>query len=178
MMWMVGSIVHLFSIGIAFSALWQPIITLHGVGKDLHTSKSERKNKNFRRFMQTDHNFGSLEVEVGCLLDIMRCIIIHSIDFDLDILFFVCFATPTLKSAILCDGSITNFDSRMSGFDIGACLEVIEHMEEGQASEFGNVALVLDRVHELFCKGVSLRLINFGENTTLLFSFLLDNNYL
>ncbi|RXH96087.1 hypothetical protein DVH24_008587 [Malus domestica] len=33
MIWMVGSIVHLFSIGITFSALWQPISTLHGVGK-------------------------------------------------------------------------------------------------------------------------------------------------
>ncbi|XP_050105388.1 uncharacterized protein LOC126585034 [Malus sylvestris] len=35
MIWMVGSIVHLFSIGITFSALWQPISTLHGVGKGL-----------------------------------------------------------------------------------------------------------------------------------------------
>ncbi|CAN6559486.1 unnamed protein product [Malus baccata var. baccata] len=33
MIWMVGRIVHLFSIGITFSALWQPISTLHGVGK-------------------------------------------------------------------------------------------------------------------------------------------------
>ncbi|CAN6680129.1 unnamed protein product [Malus baccata var. baccata] len=35
MIWMVGSIVHLFSIGITFSALWQPISTLHGIGKGL-----------------------------------------------------------------------------------------------------------------------------------------------
>nr|XP_028965616.1 uncharacterized protein LOC108172918 isoform X2 [Malus domestica] len=35
MIWMVGSIVHLFSIGITFSAFWQPISTLHGVGKGL-----------------------------------------------------------------------------------------------------------------------------------------------
>lgn len=33
MMWMSGSTVHLFSIGITFSALWQPISALQGVGK-------------------------------------------------------------------------------------------------------------------------------------------------
>lgn len=42
MMWMAGSTVHLFSIGITFSALWQPISALQGVGKgkmaaDLYT---------------------------------------------------------------------------------------------------------------------------------------------
>lgn len=30
-----------------------------------------------------------------------------------------------LKSAILYDGSVTDFDSRLCGFDIGTCLEVI-----------------------------------------------------
>lgn len=30
-----------------------------------------------------------------------------------------------LKSLVLYDGSITDFDSRMFGFDIGTCLEVI-----------------------------------------------------
>ncbi|THG00051.1 hypothetical protein TEA_018112 [Camellia sinensis var. sinensis] len=34
MMWMAGNTVHLFSIGITFSALWQPISALQGVGKD------------------------------------------------------------------------------------------------------------------------------------------------
>ncbi|RRT63664.1 hypothetical protein B296_00022800 [Ensete ventricosum] len=34
MMWMAGSTVHLFSIGITFSALWQPISALQGVGKE------------------------------------------------------------------------------------------------------------------------------------------------
>jgi len=29
-----------------------------------------------------------------------------------------------IKSAILYDGSITEFDSRLCGFDIGTCLEV------------------------------------------------------
>ncbi|CAI9094701.1 OLC1v1030483C1 [Oldenlandia corymbosa var. corymbosa] len=33
MMWMAGSTVHLFSIGITFSALWQPISALQGIGK-------------------------------------------------------------------------------------------------------------------------------------------------
>lgn len=33
MMWMAGSTVHLFSIGITFSALWQPISALQGAGK-------------------------------------------------------------------------------------------------------------------------------------------------
>lgn len=35
MMWMAGSTVHLFSIGITFSALWQPISALQGVGKGM-----------------------------------------------------------------------------------------------------------------------------------------------
>ncbi|CAN6683289.1 unnamed protein product [Malus baccata var. baccata] len=91
MMWMAGSMVHLFSIGITFSALWQPISTLHGVGKDLHISKSERKNKHFN--------------------------------------IVLCFATPTWKSAILCDGLVTNFDSRLSGFP-KTLLWVWGHMEE------------------------------------------------
>ncbi|KAI5385729.1 small RNA 2'-O-methyltransferase isoform X2 [Lathyrus oleraceus] len=46
-----------------------------------------------------------------------------------------------IKSVILYEGSITNFDSRLHGFDIGTCLEVIEHMDEDQACLFGDVAL-------------------------------------
>nr|CAD1832064.1 unnamed protein product [Ananas comosus var. bracteatus] len=46
-----------------------------------------------------------------------------------------------MKSAELYDGSITDFDSRLCGFDIGTCLEVIEHMEEDQAWLFGDIAL-------------------------------------
>ncbi|KAF3450281.1 hypothetical protein FNV43_RR06361 [Rhamnella rubrinervis] len=46
-----------------------------------------------------------------------------------------------MKSLILYDGSITDFDSRLYGFDIGTCLEVIEHMEEYQACLFGDVVL-------------------------------------
>ncbi|CAL5078461.1 unnamed protein product [Urochloa decumbens] len=47
----------------------------------------------------------------------------------------------TVPTAVLYHGSITDFDSRLYGFDIGTCLEVIEHMEEDQASLFGNVVL-------------------------------------
>ncbi|KAL9452885.1 hypothetical protein AB3S75_008634 [Citrus x aurantiifolia] len=46
-----------------------------------------------------------------------------------------------VKSAVLYDGSVTVFDSRLHGFDIGTCLEVIEHMEEDEASQFGNIVL-------------------------------------
>ncbi|KAH7568467.1 hypothetical protein ACOSP7_011433 [Xanthoceras sorbifolium] len=50
-----------------------------------------------------------------------------------------------VKSAVLYDGSITMFDSRLRGFDIGTCLEVIEHMEEDEACLFGNIVLSLFR---------------------------------
>lgn len=46
-----------------------------------------------------------------------------------------------IESATLYYGSIIVFDSRMRGFDIGTCLEVIEHMEEDQASLFGDLVL-------------------------------------
>ncbi|KAM7505770.1 hypothetical protein LguiB_004674 [Lonicera macranthoides] len=54
-------------------------------------------------------------------------------------------ATNGIKSAFLFEGSITDFDSRLYGSDIGTCLEVIEHMEEDQACLFG------DAVLSLFC---------------------------
>ncbi|KAK1277087.1 Small RNA 2'-O-methyltransferase [Acorus gramineus] len=47
----------------------------------------------------------------------------------------------SLKSAELYYGSITDFDPRLYAFDIGTCLEVIEHMEEDQAHMFGDVVL-------------------------------------
>ncbi|KAK7363261.1 hypothetical protein VNO77_05397 [Canavalia gladiata] len=47
----------------------------------------------------------------------------------------------SIKSVVLYEGSITNFGSRLHGFDIGTCLEVIEHMDEDQACVFGDVAL-------------------------------------
>ncbi|XP_058113996.1 uncharacterized protein LOC131256912 [Magnolia sinica] len=42
MMWMAGNTVHLFSIGITFSALWQPISALQGVGKVFEPYKDSR----------------------------------------------------------------------------------------------------------------------------------------
>ncbi|XP_020103752.1 ER membrane protein complex subunit 4 [Ananas comosus] len=42
MMWMAGNAVHLFSIGITFSALWQPISALQGVGKVFEPYKDPR----------------------------------------------------------------------------------------------------------------------------------------
>ncbi|CAD5328563.1 unnamed protein product [Arabidopsis thaliana] len=50
-----------------------------------------------------------------------------------------------LKSTLLHDGSILEFDSRLHDIDIGTCLEVIEHMEEDQASQFGKTVLSLFR---------------------------------
>ncbi|KAK8458933.1 hypothetical protein SEVIR_2G046600v4 [Setaria viridis] len=44
----------------------------------------------------------------------------------------------TVPTAVLYDGSITDYDSRLYGFDIGTCLEVIEHMEEDQRSAMPN----------------------------------------
>lgn len=32
----------------------------------------------------------------------------------------------SIRSAVLFDGSITDFDSRLYGFDIGTCLEVLD----------------------------------------------------
>ncbi|XP_078437263.1 small RNA 2'-O-methyltransferase-like [Wolffia australiana] len=46
-----------------------------------------------------------------------------------------------IRSAALYCGSITDYDSRLHGFDVATCLEVIEHMEEEEAIEFGHVAL-------------------------------------
>ncbi|ESQ55292.1 hypothetical protein EUTSA_v10024347mg [Eutrema salsugineum] len=50
-----------------------------------------------------------------------------------------------LKSIILYDGSILEFDSRLHDIDICTCLEVIEHMEEDEACKFGETVLSLFR---------------------------------
>ncbi|PSS23983.1 Small RNA 2'-O-methyltransferase [Actinidia chinensis var. chinensis] len=42
-----------------------------------------------------------------------------------------------IKSVLLFLGSITVFDLRLYGFDIGTFLEVIEYMEEDEAHLFG-----------------------------------------
>ncbi|KAK4795886.1 hypothetical protein SAY86_028212 [Trapa natans] len=49
--------------------------------------------------------------------------------------------SSTIKSAVLYDGSIIELDSRLCGFDMGTCLEVIEHMQEEQAHLFGDIVL-------------------------------------
>ncbi|XP_057471735.1 small RNA 2'-O-methyltransferase-like [Actinidia eriantha] len=49
--------------------------------------------------------------------------------------------SKVIQSVLLYFGSITVFDSRLYGFDIGTCLEVIEHMEEDQAHLFGDMVL-------------------------------------
>lgn len=53
--------------------------------------------------------------------------------------------TSSIQSVILYEGSITVFDPRLHGYDIGTCLEVIEHMQEEQACLFGDIALGLFR---------------------------------
>lgn len=66
------------------------------------------------------------------------------------------------KSVLLYKGSVTNFDSRLYGFDIGTCLEVIEHMEEEDASLFGDVVL------ESFCPRILIvSTPNYEYNTIL-----------
>lgn len=50
-------------------------------------------------------------------------------------------ATDSFKSAFIYEGSITEFDQRIHGFDVATCIEVIEHMEEDQAYKFGECAL-------------------------------------
>ncbi|CAA7054586.1 unnamed protein product [Microthlaspi erraticum] len=50
-----------------------------------------------------------------------------------------------VKSATLYDGSILEFDTRLHDIDIGTCLEVIEHMEEDEACQFGEKVLSLFR---------------------------------
>ncbi|XP_059288742.1 small RNA 2'-O-methyltransferase-like [Lycium ferocissimum] len=49
--------------------------------------------------------------------------------------------TNGIKSAILYKGSILTCDSRLCGYDIATCLEVIEHMEEHDACSFGDIVL-------------------------------------
>ncbi|KAL0709329.1 hypothetical protein Bca4012_016307 [Brassica carinata] len=50
MMWMAGNTVHLFSIGITFSALWQPLSALQSVGKSKQTPPSLLKGHFFEPF--------------------------------------------------------------------------------------------------------------------------------
>ncbi|KAL5782974.1 hypothetical protein ACOSP7_008003 [Xanthoceras sorbifolium] len=64
MMWMAGSTVHLFSIGITFSALWQPISALQGVGKVFEPYKDSKVDLNGPKLLFIALNLGGLALGV------------------------------------------------------------------------------------------------------------------
>ncbi|GAB2292370.1 hypothetical protein Dimus_026615 [Dionaea muscipula] len=64
MMWMAGSTVHLFSIGITFSALWQPISALQGVGKVFEPYKDSKVDLNGPKLLFIALNLVGLGVGV------------------------------------------------------------------------------------------------------------------
>ncbi|KAG6706698.1 hypothetical protein I3842_07G233600 [Carya illinoinensis] len=64
MMWMAGSTVHLFSIGITFSALWQPISALQGVGKVFESYKDSRVDLLGPKLLFIALNLGGLALGV------------------------------------------------------------------------------------------------------------------
>ncbi|KAI6679177.1 hypothetical protein NL676_033058 [Syzygium grande] len=64
MMWMSGSTVHLFSIGITFSALWQPISALQGVGKVFEPYKDNRVELLAPKLLYIALNLGGLALGV------------------------------------------------------------------------------------------------------------------
>ncbi|XP_071723941.1 uncharacterized protein [Rutidosis leptorrhynchoides] len=64
MMWMAGSTVHLFSIGITFSALLQPLTALQGVGKVFEPYKDSRVDLNAPKLLFIALNLGGLALGV------------------------------------------------------------------------------------------------------------------
>ncbi|KAI3734855.1 hypothetical protein L6452_14335 [Arctium lappa] len=60
MMWMAGSTVHLFSIGITFSALWQPLSALQGVGKVFEPYKDSKVDLNAPKLLYIALNLGGM----------------------------------------------------------------------------------------------------------------------
>ncbi|XP_052208895.1 uncharacterized protein LOC127812524 isoform X2 [Diospyros lotus] len=64
MMWMAGSTVHLFSIGITFSALWQPIHALQAVGKVFEPYKDGKLDLLGTRLLFIALNLGGLALGV------------------------------------------------------------------------------------------------------------------
>ncbi|KAL6134152.1 hypothetical protein ACLB2K_059491 [Fragaria x ananassa] len=64
MMWMAGSTVHLFSIGITFSALWQPISALQGVGKVFEPYKDRKVDLLAPKLLFIALNLGGLALGV------------------------------------------------------------------------------------------------------------------
>ncbi|XP_039008331.1 uncharacterized protein LOC120136344 [Hibiscus syriacus] len=64
MMWMAGNTVHLFSIGITFSALWQPISALQGVGKVFKPYKDSKVEHLGPKLLFIALNLGGLALGV------------------------------------------------------------------------------------------------------------------
>ncbi|KAI9079845.1 hypothetical protein K1719_038091 [Acacia pycnantha] len=64
MMWMAGSTVHLFSIGITFSALWQPISALQGVRKVFEPYKDKKVELLGPKLLYIALNLGGLALGV------------------------------------------------------------------------------------------------------------------
>ncbi|XP_015884212.1 uncharacterized protein LOC107419898 isoform X1 [Ziziphus jujuba] len=64
MMWMAGSTVHLFSIGITISALWQPISALQGVGKVFEPYKDSKVDLLGPKLLFIALNLGGLALGV------------------------------------------------------------------------------------------------------------------
>ncbi|KAK3439633.1 ER membrane protein complex subunit 4 [Eucalyptus grandis] len=64
MMWMSGSTVHLFSIGITFSALWQPLSALQGVGKVFEPYKDNKVELLVPKLLYIALNLGGLALGV------------------------------------------------------------------------------------------------------------------
>ncbi|KAJ4957020.1 hypothetical protein NE237_013803 [Protea cynaroides] len=64
MMWMAGNTVHLFSIGITFSALWQPINALQGVGKVFEPYKDSKVDTLTPKLLFIALNLASLALGV------------------------------------------------------------------------------------------------------------------
>ncbi|XP_058222260.1 uncharacterized protein LOC131332198 [Rhododendron vialii] len=64
MMWMAGSTVHLFSIGITFSALWQPLSALQGVGKVFAPYKDSKVDLLAPKLLFIALNLGGLALGV------------------------------------------------------------------------------------------------------------------
>ncbi|AED91596.1 TMEM85/ER membrane protein complex subunit 4 [Arabidopsis suecica] len=64
MMWMAGNTVHLFSIGITFSALWQPISALQSVGKIFEPFKDNKVELLMPKLVFLALNLGGLALGV------------------------------------------------------------------------------------------------------------------
>ncbi|CAH8357443.1 unnamed protein product [Eruca vesicaria subsp. sativa] len=64
MMWMAGNTVHLFSIGITFSALWQPLSALQSVGKIFEPFKDNKVELLMPKLVFLALNLGGLALGI------------------------------------------------------------------------------------------------------------------